>query len=47
MESAATDVRSGTKETPLELFGILKACQMWNIEKLLGKQEIGARLGIV
>ena len=47
MKFVAADVRTGTKGTPLELFGILKACQMWNIEKLLGKQEIGARLGIV
>ena len=41
------DVRSGTKETRLEVFAILKTCQMWNIEKLLGKQEIGMHLGIV
>ena len=41
------DVRSGTKETLLEVFAIHKTCQMWNIEKLLGKQEIGMHLGIV
>ena len=47
MKFVATDVRTGTKGAPLELFGILKACQMLNFEKLLGNEEIGTRLGVV
>ena len=47
MDFVARAVKNGTEETLLGLFGILKACQMWNIEKLLGKQEIGMHLGIV
>ena len=47
MKFVAAAVKIGTEETLLELFGILKACQMLNFEKLLGKEEIGTRLGIV
>ena len=47
MQFVAAGVKIGTEGTPLELFGILKACQMLSFEKSLGNEVIGTRLGIV